>query len=100
MDIATANNTVAIVVAAPIAKEIGEEYGVEPKKVASLLDVSSCIMQGIIPYGAQLLVASSIAKIPSFNFIPYLIYPFVLVVFVIISILFDGKSKYALEECE
>lgn len=93
MDIATANNTVAIVVAAPIAKEIGDEYGVEPKKVASLLDVSSCIMQGIIPYGAQLLVASSIAGIPSFNFIPYLIYPFVLCLFVIISIVFDRKKN-------
>lgn len=93
MDIATANNTVAIVVAAPIAKEIGDEYGVEPKKVASLLDVSSCIMQGIIPYGAQLLVASSIAGIPSFNFIPYLIYPFVLCLFVIISIVFDRKKS-------
>ncbi|WP_022750029.1 Na+/H+ antiporter NhaC family protein [Lachnobacterium bovis] len=92
MDIATANNTVAIVVAAPIAKEIGEEYGVESTKVASLLDVSSCIMQGIIPYGAQLLVASSIAKIPSFYFIPYLIYPFVLIIFVIFSIIFDGKK--------
>ncbi|SEF61186.1 Na+/H+ antiporter NhaC family protein [Lachnospira multipara] len=93
MDIATANNTVAIVVAAPIAKEIGDEYGVEPKKVASLLDVSSCIMQGIIPYGAQLLVASSIAGIPSFNYIPYLIYPFVLCLFVIISIVFDRKKS-------
>lgn len=93
MDIATANNTVAIVVAAPIAKEIGDEYGVEPKKVASLLDVSSCIMQGIIPYGAQLLVASSIAGIPSFNFISYLIYPFVLCLFVIISIVFDRKKS-------
>lgn len=93
MDLATANNTVAIVVAAPIAKEIGDEYGVEPKKVASLLDVSSCIMQGIIPYGAQLLVASSIAGIPSFNFIPYLIYPFVLCLFVIISIVFDRKKN-------
>jgi len=93
MDLATANNTVAIVVAAPIAKEISDEYKIEPKKVASLLDVSSCIMQGIIPYGAQLLVASSIAGIPSFNFVPYLIYPFVLIVFMIISIIFDEKRK-------
>jgi Na+/H+ antiporter NhaC len=93
MDLATANNTVAIVVAAPIAKEIGDEYKIEARKVASLLDVSSCIMHGIIPYGAQLLVASSIAGIPSFNFIPYLIYPFVLCLFVIISIVFDRKKN-------
>ncbi|MCR5746221.1 MAG: Na+/H+ antiporter NhaC family protein [Lachnospiraceae bacterium] len=87
MDIATANNTVAIVVAAPIAKEISKEYDIEPKKVASLLDTCSCIMQGIIPYGAQLLVASGIALIPSFSIIPYLYYPFILAVFVIISII-------------
>lgn len=87
MDLATANNTVAIVIAAPIAKHISEEYGVEPKKTASLLDTCSCIMQGIIPYGAQLLVAANIAKIASFSLIPWLIYPFVLIIFVGISIL-------------
>ena len=91
MDIATANNTVAIVVAAPIAKHISEEYDVDPKKTASLLDTCSCIMQGIIPYGAQLLVASNIAKISSLSLIPYLIYPFVLLVFVLINIIKDGK---------
>ncbi|WP_028235002.1 Na+/H+ antiporter NhaC family protein [Pseudobutyrivibrio sp. MD2005] len=87
MDLATANNTVAIVIAAPIAKHISEEYNVEPKKTASLLDTCSCIMQGIIPYGAQLLVASNIAKIASISLMPYLIYPFVLLVFVVVSIL-------------
>ncbi|MCR5273293.1 MAG: Na+/H+ antiporter NhaC family protein [Lachnospiraceae bacterium] len=87
MDIATANNTVAIVVAAPIAKDISEEYDVEPRKVASLLDTCSCVMQGIIPYGAQLLVASNIAGISSFNIIPFLIYPFILAIFVVLSII-------------
>ena len=87
MDLATANNTVAIVIAAPIAKEISTEYGVEPKKTASLLDTCSCIMQGIIPYGAQLLVAANIAKITSVSIIPFLFYPFILTVFVIISII-------------
>ncbi len=93
MDIATANNTVAIVVAAPIAKDISVEYGVEPKKVASLLDVSSCIVQGIIPYGAQLLIASGIAKITSFSITPYLIYPIVLAISLVISIIIDGNSQ-------
>ncbi|MBO4864631.1 MAG: Na+/H+ antiporter NhaC family protein [Eubacterium sp.] len=94
MDIATANNTVAIVIAAPIAKNISDEYGVEPKKTASLLDTSSCIMQGIIPYGAQLLVAANIAGITSVSLIPFLIYPFILLVFVIASIICDkGKKK-------
>ena len=89
LDVATANNTVAIVVAAPIAKEIGDEYEIEPRKVASLLDISSCIVQGIIPYGAQLLVASSIARMPSLSFVPFLIYPFILAVVVILSITFE-----------
>ena len=87
MDIATANNTVAIVIAAPIAKNISEEYHVEPRKVASLLDTCSCIMQGIIPYGAQLLIASGIAGISSVSIIPYLYYPYLLLVCVILSIL-------------
>ena len=86
MDIATANNTVAIVIAAPIAKDISREYGVEPRKVASLLDTCSCITQGIIPYGAQLLVAANLSGLTSFGLIPFLIYPFILIVFVVISI--------------
>ena len=86
MDIATANNTVAIVISAPIARDITKEYGVDPKQTASLLDTCSCIAQGIIPYGAQLLVAANIAKLTSVSLIPFLIYPFVLVVFVAASI--------------
>lgn len=62
MDIATANNTVAIVVANPIAKEMSEEYGISNRKTASLLDTFSCVFQGIIPYGAQMLVAISAAN--------------------------------------
>ena len=86
MDIATANNTVAIVIAAPIARDISREYDVEPSETASLLDTCSCIVQGIIPYGAQLLVAAGIAGIPSMQIIPFLFYPFILAVFVAVSI--------------
>ena len=86
MDVATANNTVAIVIAGPIAKDISNEYNVDPKETASLLDTCSCIMQGIIPYGAQLLIAAGIAGIPSFSLIPFLIYPFVLAAFVALHI--------------
>lgn len=93
MDIATANNTVAIVIAAPIAKEISQEYGVAPKQVASLLDTTSCVFQGIIPYGAQLLVAASLAGISSLSIIPYLFYPFLLAVCTLISILVFRKAK-------
>ena len=87
MDIATANNTVAIVIAAPIAREISQEYKIDPKDTASLLDTVSCIAQGIIPYGAQLLVAASLSGISSFSIIPFLFYQFLLAVFVLVFIL-------------
>ena len=85
MDIATANNTVAIVMANPIAKEMAETYGVSAKKTASLLDTFSCVFQGIIPYGAQMLVAISAAaslgyEVSAFEIIPNLLYPFLLLV--------------------
>lgn len=89
MDIATANNTVAIVIAAPIAKEISTEYRIDPKKTASLLDTVSCVSQGLIPYGAQLLIAARIAGVSSISIMPYLFYLFILSIFVILSILFD-----------
>jgi len=89
MDVATANNTVAIVIAAPIAKEISNEYEIDPKKVASLLDTVSCIFQGLIPYGAQLLIAASLAGISSIAIIPFLYYQFLLTAFVILSILLE-----------
>ena len=92
VDIATANNTVAIVLAAPIAKQISEEYKISPIKTASLLDTCSCIAQGIIPYGAQLLVAASLAGISSVKIIPFLYYPYLLAVFVVISIIVDRKT--------
>ena len=95
MDIATANNTVAIVIAAPIAKEISDVYGIEGRKTASLLDTCSCVMQGIIPYGAQLLVASGLAGVTSVQLIPFLFYPFFLGVFVVLMIFKDtaGEGK-------
>lgn len=79
MDIATANNTVAIVMANPIAKEMAAEYGITPKKAASILDTFSCIFQGVIPYGAQMLVAISAvnelgSQISAFQVMPRLYY--------------------------
>ena len=91
MDVATANNTVAIVVAGPIAKNISEEYGIEARDSASLLDTCSCIAQGIIPYGAQLLIASAIAGITSLSIIPYLLYPFFLAAAVLAWIAMGAK---------
>jgi len=85
MDIATANNTVAIVMTNPIAKEISNSYDISPKETASLLDTFSCIFQGILPYGAQMLVAVSIAislgcEITAFMVLPFLLYPYLLLV--------------------
>lgn len=85
MDIATANNTVAIVMANPIAKEMAQEYGVTSRKTASILDTFSCIFQGVIPYGAQMLVAISAAselgfEVSAFQIIPNLFYPGLLLV--------------------
>lgn len=87
MDVATANNTVAIVIAAPIARDISEEFGVPGRTTASLLDTCSCIMQGIIPYGAQLLIAAGLTGLNSFAIVPWLFYPFLLTVFVAIAII-------------
>lgn len=85
MDIATANNTVAIVMANPIAKEMAEEYDITPQNAASILDTFSCIFQGVIPYGAQMLVAISAAaelghEISAFDIMPNLLYPYLLLV--------------------
>ena len=83
MDIATANNTVAIVMTNPIAKEMAVTYDITPRKTASLLDTFSCIFQGIIPYGAQMLVAISAVHelgttVSAFDILPYLYYPYFL----------------------
>ena len=96
MDISTANNTVAIVMAGPIAKEIAVEYGISPKRSASLLDTFSCIFQGIIPYGAQMLVAISACttlgySISAFDIIPLLFYPMLLCISSLLFIAFDRK---------
>ena len=100
MDISTANNTVAIVMANPIAKEMAEEYEISPRKAASILDTFSCIFQGVIPYGAQMLVAISAAaelgyQVSAFQVMSYLFYPFMLLVssLIFIFVVPDKKQK-------
>ncbi len=98
MDFATANNTVAIVMSNPIAKEMSEEYKISPSKTASLLDTFSCVTQGIIPYGAQMLVAISAVNemggsISAFEIIPNMFYPGLLFVSLLVSIFFIPKKK-------
>ena len=94
VDAATANNTVAIVIAGPIAKEIGDEYHVEPKRVASLLDIFASVGQGIIPYGAQILLAAGAVGLSPFEILPYLYYPILMGISAILFIIF-GKKKTA-----
>ncbi|MCR5176402.1 MAG: Na+/H+ antiporter NhaC family protein [Anaerovibrio sp.] len=97
MDIATANNTVAIVMSNPIAKQISDSYKITAKETASLLDTFSCIFQGILPYGAQMLVALSIAmnlgcEITAFRVLPFLLYPYLLLISSILFV-FLPKAK-------
>ena len=101
MDIATANNTVAIVMAGPVAKEMSKDYEINPKRAASILDTFSCIFQGIIPYGAQMLLAIAAAtecevSVSAFSIIPNLFYPFLLAATSIVYIILakDKKTKY------
>ena len=98
MDIATANNTVAIVMAGPIAKQMSEEYGISGKKSASLLDTFSCIFQGIIPYGAQMLLAISACAelgetLTAFEIIPCLFYPYLLLISSLVFISLIPEKK-------
>ncbi|MBR5313945.1 MAG: Na+/H+ antiporter NhaC family protein [Clostridia bacterium] len=99
MDISTANNTVAIVMANPIASEMAEEYGIPAKKTASILDTFSCIFQGILPYGAQMLVALSAVstmglKLGAFEVISYLFYPMMLLASSLVFMFFiPDKNK-------
>ena len=97
MDIATANNTVSIVMANPVAKEMAEEYHISPRQTASILDTFSCIFQGIIPYGAQMLVALSAAaelgcELSAFEIMSHLFYPYLLFISCLLSIFLISKK--------
>ena len=91
VDACTANNTVAIVMAGPIAKEISEEFDVDPKRSASLLDIFSSVGQGLIPYGAQLLSAASLTGLTPYMIMPYLYYPILMAVSAVLFILFRKR---------
>lgn len=95
VNICTANNTVAILTVGGIAKKIGDRFGVDSRKCASILDTFSCMMQGIIPYGAQLLMAGGLAALNPISIIPYLYYPFLLGIMALLSILVRYPKKYS-----
>ncbi|MFO7152675.1 MAG: Na+/H+ antiporter NhaC family protein [Bacillota bacterium] len=88
-DICTANNTVAIVITGPMAKKLVDEHGVDPRRSASLLDIFSCVWQCVIPYGAQLLLAGSIAKLSPVEIMPHLYYPYLLGICTLLAIALD-----------
>ena len=99
MDIATANNTVAIVMANPIASEMAKDFDISPRKTASILDTFSCIFQGVLPYGAQILVALSAVstlgyELTAFDIIANLFYPMMLLLSSLIFIFFIPEKKY------
>jgi Na+/H+ antiporter NhaC len=93
VDACTANNTVAIVMAGPIAKEIANEFEVDAKRSASLLDIFASVGQGLIPYGAQLLSAATLTGLTSFDIMPYLFYPILMAVSAVCFIIFGKERK-------
>lgn len=95
VDLCTANNTVAIISVGGIAKQISTKYGIDNRKAASLLDTSSCVIQSVIPYGAQMLMASGLSHISPMNIMPYMYYPLALAFCVCASIIFRLPQRYS-----
>jgi len=91
----TANNTIAIITVGPLAKDISQRYRLDPRKTASILDTFSCLVQGILPYGAQMLMASGLAGISALSIMARLYYPFVLGIVAFLSIVFRFPRKYS-----
>ena len=94
-NICTANNTVAIITVGGIAKQIGDRFGVDNRKCASLLDTFSCFTQGIIPYGAQLLMAAGLARLNPIDIMPYLYYPLALGFSALLAIMLRLPQRYS-----
>lgn len=94
-NVCTANNTIAILTTGRIAKDITTRFGLDPRKTASILDTFSCIIQGLLPYGAQMLMASGLAGISSLSIIKYLFYPYTMGAFAVLAILLRYPRKYS-----
>ena len=94
-NICTANNTIAIITVGPLAKDIATKYGVDNRKSASILDTFSCVVQGVIPYGAQMLMAAKLASISPLSIVEYLYYPLGILVMAMFSILARWPKKYS-----
>ena len=97
-DLCTANNTIALITVGPVARDIADRYGVDRRMSASLLDTFSCFAQGLIPSGAQLLMAAGLASISPFDIMGYLYYPIILGVIAVLGILFNYPRKYSVDK--
>ena len=95
VNVCTANNTVAILTVGQLSKKIGDRFGVDNRKCASILDTMSCCVQGVIPYGAQLLMAAGLAEINPISIMPYLYYPLTIGIITILAILFRYPRRYS-----
>ncbi len=95
VDLCTANNTVSIITTGGIAKQIGDRFGIDNRKCASILDTISCCVQGIIPYGAQLLMAAGLAAVNPVSIMPHLYYPYMLGIVTIIAIIVRYPRRYS-----
>lgn len=94
VDICTANNTVAILTVGGLVKRVSERYGIDPRRAASLLDTASCCVQGIIPYGAQILMAAGLASVAPMGILAYLYYPYCLLAMLVLAIIFRFPRRY------
>ncbi len=95
VDLCTANNTVAIITVGPIAKQLGERYALDNRKCASILDTFSCAVQGLIPYGAQVLMAAGLAALNPVEIIPWLFYPVAIGLAALLSIILRYPKRYS-----
>ena len=95
VNVCTANNTVAILTVGNIAKKIGDKFGVDKRKAASILDTFSCTVQGLIPYGVQMLLAAGLANLSPMDILPYLYYPLAIGIAALFSILFRYPKRYS-----
>lgn len=94
VDICTANNTVAILTVGGLVRRVSERYGIDPRRAASLLDTASCCVQGIIPYGAQILMAAGLSSAAPMGILAYLYYPYCLLAMLMIAIIFRFPRRY------
>lgn len=95
VNICTANNTVAILTVGNISEKIGDRFGVDNRKAASILDTFSCMVQGLIPYGVQMLLAAGLANLSPMDILPYLYYPLAIGVAALLAILLRYPKRYS-----